>query len=106
MILARNEKYSLHKLEPDTYSHETFVLVEKVFKFMDYEYIVTLFSAPKKEQLEKLVRSIQNGANGSNVKLHPLHFVCGFPDIGKCPANERASALKELRLAKETKEDL
>lgn len=39
MILARNEKYSLHKLEPDTYSHETFVLVEKVFKFMDYEYI-------------------------------------------------------------------
>ena len=98
MILARNDYFSLHKLEPDTYSHETYVLVEMIGN-TEKDYRVTLFSAPKKEQkerVEKLVRSIQNGANGKNIELYPLHFVCGFVDIGVCPANERATALKEL----------
>ena len=102
MILARNELFSLHELEPDTYCHKTYVFVEMI-GFTEHDHRVTLFTVPrnKMEQLNKLVRSIQNGANGSNIELHPLHFVCGFPDIGVCPANERASALKELRLAKE-----
>jgi hypothetical protein len=107
MILAKNDFFSLHELEPDTYSHETYVLVERFGSTQEQDYRVTLFSAPKKEQkeqleqLEKLIRSIKNGANGSNIKLYPLHFICRFLDLGKCPANERASALKELRLAKE-----
>ena len=100
MILAKNSIYSLHRLKPDTYSHETYVLTEKLGS---NDYRVTLFSAPKAEQkkrLKKLVRSIENGANGSNIELYPLHFICdGFPDIGVCPANERATALKELKLA-------
>jgi len=99
MILARNDVFSLHELGPDTYCHKTYVLVEKVLRSWDYEYITTLFTVPsdKMERLEKLIRSIKNGANGSNIKLYPLHFVCnGFPDLGVCPANERATALKEL----------
>lgn len=97
MILAKNKNYSLHKLEPDTYCHETYVLVE-MLGFSELDYRVTLFTVPnnKMEQLEKLIRSIQNGANGSGVDLHPLHFVCGFLDLGRCPANERATALEEL----------
>ena len=103
MILAKNKLYSLHELEPDTYCHKTYVLVE-MFGSAEAEYRVTLFTAPKKEQkeqLEKLIRSIRNGADGANIELHPLHFVCGFVDLGRCPANERASALRELRLAEE-----
>ena len=103
MILAKNKLYSLHELEPDTYCHKTYVLVE-MFGSTEAEYRVTLFTAPKKEQkeqLEKLVRSIQNGANGADIELHPLHFVCGFVDLGRCPANERATALRELREEKE-----
>ena len=103
MILARNNFFSLHRLEPDTYVHETYVLIE-MFGSSEAEYRVTLFSAPKKEQkerLEKLVRSIENGANGVNIELYPLHFVCGFVDLGVCPANERATVLEELRLAEE-----
>ena len=103
MILAKNSMYSLHRLKPDTYVHETYVLVEKLGSRED-EHRVTLFSAPKAEQkkrLKKLIRSIQNGANGSNIELYPLHFICGFLDYGKCPANERATALRELRLAEE-----
>jgi hypothetical protein len=102
MILAKNEKYSLHKMDPDTYSHETYILVEKYLKFTEYDYFVTLLSIPKgnMDRLNKLIRSIENGANGSNVELYPLHFVCGsFPKHNSCPANERATALKELRLA-------
>ena len=98
MILARNQMFSLHEMEPDTYCHKTYVLVEMIGN-TEKDYRVTLFSAPKKEQkerLEKLVRSIQNGANGKNIELYPLHFVCGFVDIGVCPANERATALEEL----------
>lgn len=104
MILARNNYFSLHRLKPDTYVHETYVLVERFGT--ESEHRVTLFSAPKVEQkkrLKKLIRSIENGANGSNIELYPLHFICnGFPDYGKCPANERATALRELRLS-ETK---
>jgi hypothetical protein len=100
MVLAMNKMFSLHELNPDTYCHKTYVLVE-MFGSTEAEHRVTLFSAPKMEQLEKLVRSIKNGADGANIELHPLHFVCGFPDYGRCPANERATALAELRLAKE-----
>ena len=104
MILAKNKMFSLHELEPDTYCHKTYVLVERFGSTQERDYRVTLFSAPKKEQkdqLEKLVRSIKNGADGANIELHPLHFVCGFVNIGKCPANERATALRELREEKE-----
>lgn len=99
MILARNEKFSLHELEPDTYCHKTYVLVEKYLNFTEYDYRTTLFTIPKDNmgRLEKLVRSIKNGANGDNVELYPLHFICsGFPDLGVCPANERATALEEI----------
>lgn len=103
MILAKNNYFSLHKLDPDTYVHETYVLIERFDSTQESKYRVTLFSAPKKEQkerLQKLIRSIENGANGFNIELYPLHFICnGFPDYGKCPANERATALEELRLA-------
>lgn len=106
MILAKNNYFSLHKLEPDTYCHKTYVLVERFGSNLEHDYRVTLFTAPKAEQkkrLKKLIRSIENGANGSNIELYPLHFICnGFPDYGKCPANERATALRELRLS-ETK---
>lgn len=101
MILAKNDFFSLHELEPDTYSHKTYVLVERFGSTQESDYRVTLFSAPKKEQkeqLEKLIRSIRNGANGSNIELYPLHFICGFLDLGKCPANERATALAELTI--------
>lgn len=104
MLLAKNNYFSLHKLNPDTYVHETYVLIERFNSTQEGDYRTTLFSAPKKEQkerLEKLVRSIQNGANGLDIELYPLHFVCGFVDLGRCPANERASALRELRLAEE-----
>ena len=104
MILAKNEFFSLHKLKPDTYVHETYVLVERIGSTQEQNYRVTLFSVPKKEQkekLKKLVRSIKNGANSSNIELYPLHFICGFLDYGKCPANERATALMELKLAEE-----
>jgi hypothetical protein len=103
MILAKNQTYSLHKLEPDTYVHETYVLVEKIFKYMDYDYRTTLFTVPrdKMERLEKLVRSIKNGANGSDIELYPLHFICGFSGSEKCPANERATALAELGVIKQ-----
>lgn len=101
MILAKNDFFSLHRLEPDTYVHETYILVER-FGSTEAEHRVTLFSAPKKEQkerLEKLIRSIKNGANGSNIELYPLHFICGsFPELGRCPANERATALEELSI--------
>ena len=98
MILARNNFFSLHRLEADTYVHETYVLVEMLGS-TEAEYRVTLFTvrSDRKEQLEKLVRSIENGADGANIELHPLHFVCGFVDVGKCPANERATALAELK---------
>lgn len=99
MILAKNQKYSLHKMDQDTYDHETYVLVEKYLNFIDDDYFVTCFSVPKDkmDNLSKLVRSIQNGANGSNIELYPLHFVCGsFPKHNSCPANERAAALAEL----------
>jgi hypothetical protein len=105
MILAKNEFFSLHKLKPDTYSHETCVLIERFGSTQEQDYRVTLFSVPKKEQkkrLKKLIRSVQNGANGSNIELYPLHFICGFVDFGVCPANERASALRELRLSETT----
>ena len=97
MILAKNKMFSLHQLQPDTYCHETYVLVERFGT--EAEHRVTLFTVPsnKLEQLNKLVRSIENGADGANIELHPLHFVCGFVDIGRCPANERATALRELR---------
>jgi hypothetical protein len=104
MILAKNNYFSLHKLNPDTYVHETYVLIERFNSTQECDYRITLFSAPKKEQkerLEKLVRSIENGANGLDVELYPLHFVCGFVDLGVCPANERATALRELREEKE-----
>lgn len=103
MILAKNSMFSLHRLNPDTYCHKTYVLVER-FGSTESEHRVTLFSVPKAEQkkrLKKLIRSIENGANGSNIELYPLHFVCGFVDFGVCPANERATALAELRLAEE-----
>jgi hypothetical protein len=102
MILARNDVFSLHELEPDTYCHKTYVLVEKVLTW-DYEYITTLFTVPndKKERLDKLIRSIRNGANGSNIELYPLHFVCGFSGSEKCPANERATVLAELGIIKQ-----
>ncbi len=99
MILAKNDVFSLHEMEPDTYCHKTYVLVEKVLRSWDYEYRTTLFTVPsdKKERLDKLIRSIRNGANGSNIELYPLHFVCGFSGSEKCPANERATALMELQ---------
>jgi hypothetical protein len=102
MILAKNKMYSLHELEPDTYCHKTYVLVEMLGS-TEAEHRVTLFTvrSDRKDQLEKLVRSIKNGADGANIELHPLHFVCGFVDLGVCPANERATALRELREEKE-----
>lgn len=100
MILARNEVFSLHEMEPDTYCHKTYVLVEKYLNFTEYDYRVTLFTVPKgnMERLEKLVRSIKNGADGRKIELYPLHFICeSFPELGQCPANERATALAELK---------
>ena len=101
MILAKNKMYSLHKLEADTYSHETFVLVERFGT--EAEHRVTLFTVPsdRMERLEKLIRSIKNGANSLNIKLYPLHFVCDGFDLGVCPANERATALAELGVIKQ-----
>ena len=98
MILAKNNMFSLHRLEADTYCHETYVLVE-MLGFTENDYRVTLFTVPsdKMDRLEKLIRSIENGANGSNIELYPLHFICGFLDLGVCPANERATALRELK---------
>lgn len=97
MILAKNEIFSLHELEPDTYCHKTYVLVERL-GFTERDHRVTLFAVPsnKKEQLEKLIRSTQNSANRVQYLIHSLRFVCGFPDYDKCPANERATALAEL----------
>ena len=79
MILAKNQRFSLHKLKPDTYDHETYVLTEKYLDFTEYDYRVTLLSIPKEnmDRLNKLIRSIENGANGSNIEIYQLHFVCG-----------------------------
>lgn len=96
MVLAKNEVFSLHKLPPMTYSHTTYVLLEKDIRWQhNTEVHATMLLSPT-ERINQLSDSINDGAK-SYKKLYPLHFVCnGHQKIGDCPEIEKQYAIKEL----------
>lgn len=96
MVLAKNEAFSLHKLRPHTYSHSTYVLVEKDKRWTHNEHHVTMLQGVKDENVSKIVESIKSGATTYET-LYPLHFLCnGHQKIGACVQPEKTIVINEL----------
>ena len=100
-ILAKNKKYSLHRLASETYKIEAYVLIEnnigRGFGHPEHEATILLpFPCNLEEEggIDKLILSIKNGG-GVTGGLYPLSFVGKWL---RCPATERAKAIEELCL--------
>jgi len=90
MVIAVNKRYSLHRLEPDTYSHSTYIFIDHSDKLW-----WVIGGSPKEENIEKFARSIKNGAL-DEAELYPRNFVSAHENWSKRCINEYTTAMNEL----------